>query len=316
MKKVLIITSRSEKTVAWKERERYVREFCENVTEMLEDITVTYTTYRDLRYLVVNGEQSIYDTLNAADVKTFDLVHFKNWQYDTGEAPVVAAYLQRHDVSFYNSETHIPLAPGKLAQMFHLSANGIPVPDTLYASKEQLRAYFQDGNLPEPFTYPLIMKANDGSKGDDNYLIHHAKEALDVLSASDPEKEYVLQNFIPNDGDYRLLYIGLDSGDEPLIFRRQAVAGSHLNNTSKGGTGTFLEPKDFPAEYKQYARKAAELLGREIGGVDILVDKTNAKPYVLEVNGTPALATGHGVDTKAKRFADFLRQTLEAAEEE
>lgn len=315
MKKVLIITSRSEKTVAWKQREQYVRDFCQSVSDLLEDTTVTYTTYRDLLFTVTDGRPAIFDMVSQVDLETYDLIHFKNWQYEVGQAPVVAEYLHTKGVPFVNSEVRNRLAFGKLAQMFILAIHGIPVPDTLFAFKEVLREHFERGTPPAGFSYPFIMKDDDGSKGDDNHLVRSAKEALDILSASAPDKQYVLQNFVPNDGDYRLLYIGIDN-ENPLIFHRKAVAGSHLNNTSKGGTGTFIDPDKFPAEFIRYARDAAELLGREIGGVDVLIDKDSGRAYILEVNSTPALATGYGVDVKTKRFARFLQQTLEGREEE
>jgi glutathione synthase/RimK-type ligase-like ATP-grasp enzyme len=313
-KKILIITSRSEKTASWKEREQYVKDFCETVAGYLDNANVLYTTYRDLHYVVRGGVTTVTDTLNRLDLKEVHLVHFKNWAFEYGEAPVVAAYLKAHGIPFFNSEVATTPASAKLAQMVVLGGGGVPVPDTFFASKEQLRAFFERDALPEGFVYPLIMKANDGSRGDDNHLIAMAKEALDVLTASDPEKEYVLQNFIPNDGDYRFLFCGLDA--TPIIFHRKGADGSHLNNTSKGGSGTFVQSSDITPECMQYARRAAELLGREIGGVDILIDAETGKPYVLEVNGTPALATGYGVDQKAEHFARFVQQQLDAQEEE
>lgn len=313
-KKVLIITSRSEKTVAWKERERYVKDFCDTLEGYLDDMRARYTTYPDLQFSIRRGVPSVYDTTTCADLKEFDLVHFKNWQYELGEAPVVAAYLKMRGVLFFNSEVHVPISPGKLAQMFLLGANGVPVPDTFYARKSALIGMFTRRQTPEGFDLPFIMKANDGSRGDDNHLVRDYNQALDILTASDPDKEYVLQRFIPNDGDYRYLFTGLDAN--PLVFHRKAGAGTHLNNTSKGGSGRFIQNNQLPLQYTQFARRAAELTGREIGGVDILVDSQTGEPYVLEVNGTPALATGYGVGTKTKRFADFLHRALEAQEEE
>jgi hypothetical protein len=61
MKTVLIITSRSEKTVAWQEREKYVRAFCEQLEKKTDNVKVIYTTYPELEYKVVNGKVSIYD---------------------------------------------------------------------------------------------------------------------------------------------------------------------------------------------------------------------------------------------------------------
>lgn len=313
-KTVLIITSRSEKTVDWKEREQYVRSFCQAVSDKLTDVTVCYTTYRDLEYTIQNGRLSIYDCLNDLELSQVNFVHFKNWQYETGEAPVVANYLKQLGIPFLNSEVAVPIAPGKLAQMFVLGAASLPVPDTFFASKRRLIERFQNNDLPKGYSYPLILKDNDGSRGHDNHLIQDGKEAVKILTTSESEKEYVIQNCIPNDGDFRLLFIGLDK--EPLVFHRRASGDSHLNNTSQGGTGKLIEFNDFPREYVHIARRAAEVLGRELGGVDILFDKNTGKPYLLEVNGTPALATGYAVHIKEQRFADYLSDHFESEEEE
>ncbi len=50
-KTVLIITSKSEKIVAWKERQQYIEEFCQNVEGLLKDTwRILYTTFDDLHY--------------------------------------------------------------------------------------------------------------------------------------------------------------------------------------------------------------------------------------------------------------------------
>jgi glutathione synthase/RimK-type ligase-like ATP-grasp enzyme len=314
-KQVLIITSNVEITASWLEREQYVKDFCKALETRLDDVIVRYTTYQDLYYVVKKGHLEIRDTRNDLDLKEADLVHFKNWMYELEDAFVVAFYLKRHGVTFFDTEVNVALSTGKLSQMFRLAAENIPVPDTFYAHKPYLKKMFSSGKLIDGFVFPLIMKADDGSKGDNNYLIKSAEEALPILA--DPQvknKEFVLQNFIPNDGDYRFLFIGVD--EPPLVFSRLAQEGSHLNNTSKGGTGEFIELSSLPQKYIDYAEKAATILQREIGGVDIIVDKTTSLPYVLEVNGTPAIATGYGLEEKLDKFAGFLQRYFESREEE
>src|SRR5581483_7913024 len=263
-KKILFITSNSEQTVAWQEREAYIRSFCEGVEDALKDVRVLYTTYDDLEFTVRGGESSIQDVRNKVDLRDYTFVHFKNWQYETEEATVAAGYLKAHHVPFYNTEVDMPVASGKLAQMFRLSEAGVPVPDSFYAHRSILLDLFAESRLPFGFTFPVIMKANDGSRGDDNHLVHSFEEARAALVQIPAHKEVILQNFIANNGDYRILFIGLES--DPIIFLRTAVAGSHLNNTSKGGTGLFVDVASLPTDYMRYARKAAEVLRREIGG--------------------------------------------------
>jgi glutathione synthase/RimK-type ligase-like ATP-grasp enzyme len=312
-KQVYIITSSSEKTVAWKERERYVKDFCKAVERQLERVSVRYITYDDLQFIVQDGTTKIIETKCGLDLKSLHLVHFKNWAYKTEEASLAAAYLKANGVLFLNSEVNITVNAGKLSQMFHLAENGIPVPDTFYTRRPQLHGIFTANKLPTGFTFPLIMKDVFGSRGDNNYLIKTSQQALAILADSDPEIQFILQNFIQNDGDYRILFFG--SNIEPVAFHRQAVNGTHLNNTSKGGIGRLIPINELPPEFMRFARKAVMALRREIGGVDIIIDSVTGQTFVLEVNGTPALATGYQVGLKTQRFAALDKQILEIPDE-
>lgn len=312
---VLIITSaRTDKTIDWKQREEYVRDFYESVEARLEDTQVFYTTYDDIVCMVQKGVVTIKDTKHGIDLKDVQLVHFKNWMFDYEHAALIAYYLRKNTVSFFNEEVDAGLAWGKISQICRLALDGIPVSDTLFLKHQHLQKMLDADELPEGFGFPLIMKADDGSKGSDNYLVKSAKEAADILKQSEPTKQFVIQTYHPNDGDYRYLFIGTD--EDPIVFHRQGQGDSHLNNTSKGGRGTAIDPKSVPSEHLNIARSAARSLKREISGVDILVDKETGKPYVLEVNSTPALATGYDVTKKSIYFANFIKRNLELTEEE
>ena len=310
----LVITSSRSISTKWEKREVYVREFYAQLEAKLDNVQVSYTTYDDIDCLVRDGTVRMYDHRHGIDLKDANIVHFKNWMFDSEHAATLAAYLEHHQVTFFNSEVNAGLAWGKLAQMCRLAMSGLPVPPTYFAKKSRLIKAFERSELPEGFDFPLIVKADDGAKGNDNYLVKTTREAVAVLSASEPDKEFVVQTFLPNDGDYRFLFMGID--EPPLVFHRLAVAGSHLNNTSRGGQGTFIDAASLPPAYIDLARQAAMVLRREISGVDLIVDKHTKDVYVLEVNSTPALATGYGIDEKNDRFAIFLADQLAALEEE
>jgi glutathione synthase/RimK-type ligase-like ATP-grasp enzyme len=311
----LVITSQSENTVAWAERGRYIQQFCDDLENSLDDVLVRFTSYQDLFFIVTKKQMSIYDTRNKLDLSEVSFVHFKNWTYELEDAALVAKYLDNHGIGYINSEVSITLANGKIAQMFYLAMDKLPVPDSFYARRKVLKDIFQTSDLPEGFSFPLIMKDNTGSMGDSNYLVKTKSEVLEILEAKEnADKEFILQNFIPNDGDYRLLFMGFEK--TPLIFRRSAVKGSHLNNISKGASGSFVDAKTLGDDLIAQARQAARVLRRELSGVDILINKETQRPYILEVNGTPGLATGFGLTQKAKKFSDYAKELLDMEEEE
>lgn len=314
VKKVLIITSSRSKTSDWADRERYVEDFYSNVESLLEGTRILYTTYNDVVTSVIGGQVVIKDTRHSIDLKDVDVVHFKNWMFDHEHAALIAFYLKQHQIPFYNTEVDAGLAWGKISQMCRLAVGGVPVPDTFFAKRDLLKAYFVKNQLPKVFSFPMIIKADDGAKGNDNFLVKSTEEAVNILEAAAEDKEFVVQNYLPNDGDYRFLFAGLEQA--PLIFMRKAVKGTHLNNTSQGGSGSFVDIKSLPDDYLVYAKNAARILSREISGVDIIVNNKTKVPYVLEVNSTPALATGYGVEKKAQLFKQFIESYMDLQEEE
>lgn len=311
---VLIITSnRTDDSIDWQKRQAYIREFYAGVEKYADDVKIHYTTYNDITLSVIDGVVTCHDTRHDLDLKSCALVHFKNSTFDYEQAATIAYFLDKAGVLFFNKEVCTSVAWGKIAQMVRLSYGGVTVPDTYFARTAVLRDLIDKDALPIQFQYPIIMKADDASKGRDNYLVKDKAQALAILD-DNHEKSFVVQPFIPNDGDYRFLYAGTDAS--PLVFLRQSNGDTHLNNTSQGGSGTFVEYEDVPNEYYIQARQAAMILQRDISGVDILVDKVTKKAYVLEVNSTPAFATGYGIERKTKHFADMLNRVFELQEEE
>lgn len=303
-KRFLTITSQSGQTVAWKQREAYVKNFSEQLAQQFDgDLIAHYATYQSIAFEVINGVPRVWHVDSEHPLEFYDFVHFKNWMYELEMASVIARYLDRKGRPYANTEVGAHINLGKLSQMFELAWAGLPVPDTLIASNEELIKQLKNNSH---FTFPLILKAVDGSKGDDNYLVKTHAALAKILK--DNDKLFMVQQFIPNDGDIRLLFVGLER--EPLVFGRKGDGSSHLNNTSKGGEGTFIPLKELDAQIRVDAYRAAEVLQREIGGVDIIVDKKTGKHYVLEVNATPAIATGYGADRKLEEFVSFLEESL------
>ncbi len=310
---VLIITSQLEGTVSFREREKYVSDFCESVQDSIKSNSrVLYTTFSDLEYTVVDGVTKIFDTRRKLGLDCVSFVHFKNWTGNYALAKVLAQYLIKNNIKFNNSEVGEAFIVGKIAQMFLFADHKLPVPDTFFCFADRMKDLFKNDKLPDFLSYPIIMKADSASRGHDNYLINDSKSGYDIIGKNDNKKNYVLQQFIRNEGDYRILFIGLNN--QPLIFHRQALDGSHLNNTSRGGSGTLVDAASVPTETIDDARLAAQVVGREIGGVDIMVDAVTGRQYILEVNSTPALATGYESGLKVEQFAKYIDSLMSQIE--
>jgi glutathione synthase/RimK-type ligase-like ATP-grasp enzyme len=111
----------------------------------------------------------------------------------------------------------------------------------------------------------------------------------------------VVQEYLPNTCDYRVLIMG---NREPLQIKRTAVGGSHLNNTSQGGTAELSD--DLPTEILENAKKLAKVFQLDIGGIDVLQNQANGQYYFLEVNNQPQLVSGALPNQKMEVFQVFL----------
>jgi glutathione synthase/RimK-type ligase-like ATP-grasp enzyme len=262
-----------------------------------QDGSIKYTFMDDLIISVGDDKFSIYDTRNESDLNAYDLLlirgrGFKN-KYDIVKAissygningiPVVNNYSQYSDFS-------------KLSQAVQFYELGMPVASTVLVTKAVL-----DGKAELNFGFPCIMKAAYGAHGIDNYLVNDLSEVREI-AAKTYKKYFVLQRFIPNDKDYRILVIG----DEKVVIERSASSGSHLNNTSQGGSAVLASLDDIPKDFIGKIKDLMRRLGMTVAGADVLADKETGKFFFLEINSQPQLMTGASVDEKAKAFGHYL----------
>ncbi len=186
---------------------------------------------------------------------------------------------------------------GKLYAMCRFAEMGLSVPDTFFGSvdflKKSLSLIGGQG----------VLKSIHGTKGRDNYLVKSADEIEKILN-EDPEKEFILQNFIPNDGDFRVVTFNY----QPRIaIYRSSNGKDHRNNTSVGGSATIVPFENLSDEFLTLAKDAARALQIKMAGVDLIQNKETGKYFVLEVNRTPQLASGSFVDEKAAAISDLIR---------
>ena len=113
----------------------------------------------------------------------------------------------------------------------------------------------------------------------------------------------MLQEFIPNDGDYRVLVLG----DKVLgVMKRSSQSIEEFrNNYSAGGK---VEVATLPENIYQLAVKATRVCGLAVAGVDVAFRNNNFdQPVIWEVNKGPQFkgfmaATGIDVPKEIVKF--------------
>lgn len=149
--------------------------------------------------------------------------------------------------------------------------------NTVIAEAGQVKA----ASLIKSLKLPIISKIIDGSQGK-GIVKHDTKASLEAFLKKEPEKLFIFQEFIPNDGDYRVFFL-----KNELVYAIKRVTKDDKefrNNVSLGGKQEFVELE--PAA-KELANNARMAMNFDVTGVDLIQDKKSKKWYVMEINAAP-----------------------------
>lgn len=263
----------------------------------LEDIVFSY------------GDGNLSVTLHDDDISSFDGLFLIGWfktKMLEDVALSVATYMHHQGRPVLNSEALYTRSRSKLSQYVVGSLNGIPIAPFVFCMNKKI---LQSEIQKQYIRYPLVAKAVQASRGNDNYLVNTELEALSVIDKTDQVDGpwFVLQGFVPNDGDLRIIVMG---DEVKYVLHRKAVSGSHLNNTSKGGEATELLPEELSQSVREDAVKLARLLKREVTGVDMIQHSETGEYYLLEINNMPQMATGSMVEKKISLLDEYFEAVV------
>lgn len=281
--------------------------FVNDLNELLttDNVTLEWHNYHDVTLELASGEMSAHIVSTGESLLDFDAVYFKSYFRYHEQAASIAEYLQFNNIPFVGSELRHYIAAYKLTQMARLARKDVMIPRTLYFSTRHYVAHHDQivAKLGERF----IFKAINGSTGDDNYLVT-SKQQLEEIVANNEEMYFIAQEFIPNESDLRLIV--LNDRLRLIIERRRADDSTHLNNTSQGAEASLVDMESFDQLTIEIALRSAEIMGRDVAGVDIMLESGTGKPYVLEVNASPQIASGSFEQEKRALYRDYFKEVL------
>lgn len=260
---------------------------------------------KNLVFDISTDNVHIFDAVSGKDLAEMNAVLMTNWfshaSVRKDMALTIARYLEHEGVPYMNTEAGRSRSTSKLSQMIIAAYEGVYIPRTVFSlSLNHTVEYMKK----IAFKTPFIFKDAQASRGNGNYKLETI-DAILVHAAEHSEKTpFIVQELIESDGsDYRFFIVG---GRTQLVIRRIGSGSSHLNNTSAGATTELLSSDDMSDEANAAAATMSRVLHRELTGLDIMIDSRTKRPYFLEANPIPQIATGSNVDTKLKALADTL----------
>jgi len=151
--------------------------------------------------------------------------------------------------------------------------------DTYLASSvDEINKFLESGILK----FPFVVKPTLGSQGDGVVIIEN-QDGIEQLNSLDLKK-HIIQNFVPNDGDFRVFIVG---GVVLGIIKRERKSDKYLNNIAKGAEAIMLTDESLIKNLSEFALELSSLFELNICGVDLMINKDNGVITFLEINSVP-----------------------------
>lgn len=199
-----------------------------------------------------------------------------------------------------NGAEAIARSRDKLRSLQVLSGKEVDLPVTSSAhSTQDIKGLLEVLGGP-----PVIVKLLEGTQGNGVVLAETRKAAESVISAfRQLDANILVQHFVKEarGEDIRVLVVG-----ERVVaaMLRRAAPGEYRANLHQGGEA---EPVELTKRERSMAVKAAQVMGLDVAGVDLL--RGDRGPLVIEINSSPGLegierTSGVDVADAIIRFAE------------
>ena len=210
------------------------------------------------------------------------------FSYNAGEQTQYQVYLYEtlnRVIPTINSFDAFALSEDKFKTAHMLRRHDIKTADYMLCHRDDVQGL---KDILREWGGKIVYKPTDGWGGMGLVKIEN-EAALDMLlpflNQTDIRYFYV-ERFIQYDNtDFR---IDIVDGEFVSCYGRKAPKDNWKTNITSGGSIFLREPDD---DVVAIAKKATEVCGLDIAGVDLIYDQEHETYVVLEVNGIPAFAT-------------------------
>ena len=303
MKKILILVDR------FGSGGRFLSEYVsKNLGEGSESVLAKYS---DLLFEIEDGEPKVL--VKVVDIREFSLVYFRLVGHTfLSTAVTLALCLDKLGIKYYDSKYREAGAAGdKFTSLAKLAFGGVPVIQTMFLWKDHVVEY--SPLIMKRLGTPLIVKDYAAQGNTAIYIARNSKdfEALIPIKIKEREAQFLFQKFIHLDCEFRLLVLK----DRVSVAHTKAIRdyGSFkVTEDSPEDNLTFIDPNNIPDNLKEIAIRASKILGIEVAGVDVCVEKETGKAYVIEVNRGPGFLHDPDKSPELAELAKFLAREITA----
>ncbi len=265
---------------------------------------VVHVDPRDVGLVLGSDEPELL--FRGGDLGAVDAVMPRDGAETTDHALAVVQQFQDGGVHVVNDARSIAVSRDKFRSLQRLHTHGVPVPRTvLHSHPEDVDAILaQVGGLP------AVLKLRVGTGGVGVMIAETRQSLASILDVFwEMEEPVLVQEFVAESAgtDVRALVVG---SEVVAGMRRQAKGGEFRANIHLGGAA---EAVDLDEASRRVAVDAADLMGLDIAGVDLL--QTQEGPKVIEVNSAPDFQGLESCTYQdiARTKLDYVARSLDAA---
>lgn len=261
------------------------------------DVEHCLENFLDLEFFLQPNDIAV--TIDKKPLEKFSHIFFRRVGKFRHLANLITLYSKDHNLQSIDSYYEKTQGASKLHQMFLLAQNGLSIPKT-YFSPEYTEQKIE--NAIAFLKLPMVVKFSSGRMGTGVFLAH-TKEGLAELVQEHSHRDLILQEFIENDFDYRLLVLGEKIAVAEKRTRQESE--SFRNNVSLGADEEFINAQTVAADIASLALEAASVMSIEVAGIDVVTDP-QGKSYILETNMCPAFTQDELISEEIKELSNYL----------
>ena len=155
--------------------------------------------------------------------------------------------------------------------------------------------------------FPIIAKAILSQRNQNIYILKTEDDFRKLIEKSN--KEFIFQKFIDIEKEYRILIMGEKIMVLEQKFKRnyKNLKVEYLDLTSPS---VFLNLDCTTQKANKISLRSASILGLDIAGVDLAIEKGTAKNYIIEVNKGPGIEPNSRTSPELKAFSDYLKSII------
>jgi glutathione synthase/RimK-type ligase-like ATP-grasp enzyme len=298
----MLLILRSKKRILKK-----VKKFNELISHHLKNAGVdfSFASFEDIEIFMETGKINLL--INDQPLQNWKTIYPRKVGRYRGLAFILATLSKKSEIFFidrFHEKIKDSSDAAKLVQMFRFAQNGVPITKTYYTatySRKQMVTACKFLGLP------IVVKQGNTAQGTGVYLAKTLKELTDILIliiGKENKGDIFLQEFIPNDFEYRIFVTGNKIGAAEKKIRTKA--GEFRNNVHLGAREEFVKIADVKKNILKIALKASRISNIQVSGVDIV--EANGRIVVFEANSCPGLTFDEKISPELKSLANYLEE--------